>query len=81
MRITVRFFAILKDRAGTSETTLELASGSTVASALESLSKRFPDLQRDCNRIAFAVNRSYVKPDQVLRDGDELALIPPVSGG
>jgi molybdopterin synthase catalytic subunit len=81
VRITIRFFAILKDRAGVAETSLELPPGATVAAAIESLVNRFPDLRRDCARVAFAVNRSYVRPDHVLADGDELALIPPVSGG
>jgi molybdopterin converting factor subunit 1 len=81
VRITVRFFAILKDRAGVAETALELPPQSTVAAAIEGLTTRFPGLTRDCARIAFAVNRNYVKPDYLLNEGDELALIPPVSGG
>jgi molybdopterin synthase catalytic subunit len=81
VRINVRFFAILKDRTGESGTSLELPRDSTVATAIESVAKQFPDLARDCNRIAFAVNRSYVKSDYILTEGDELALIPPVSGG
>lgn len=81
MRITVRFFAILKDRAGVAETSLELPADATVRDALSLLVKRFPDIERDVKRIALAVNRAYVKLDEALRDGDELALIPPVSGG
>jgi molybdopterin synthase catalytic subunit len=81
VRITVRFFAILKDRAGASEATLDLPPQTTVSTAVETLLVRFPAIQGDCKRVAFAVNRAYVKPDHVLCDGDELALIPPVSGG
>ena len=82
MRITVRLFAILKDRAGgVGEMTLELPDRTTVSAAVEQLVSRYPAIKSDCHRIAFAVNRDYVKPDQVLAEGDELALIPPVSGG
>ncbi|HEY7088964.1 MAG TPA: molybdopterin converting factor subunit 1 [Tepidisphaeraceae bacterium] len=81
MRITVRFFAILKDRAGVGEAKIELPEGSTVSAAVESIAARFAGVRSDLNRAAFAVNRNYAKPEQVLRDGDELALIPPVSGG
>ena len=82
MRITVRLFAILKDRAGgVGETTLELPQGTTVSAAVEQLVTRYPAIRSDCARTAFAVNRDYVKPDHPLADGDELALIPPVSGG
>lgn len=81
MRITVRFFAVLKDRAGLSESALDLPEGCTISMALESLSKQYPAIRRDLQRAAFAVNRTYVKPDSILNDNDELALIPPVSGG
>ena len=81
MKVTVRFFAILKDRAGVAETTLELPGPATVATAVGQLAARFPDLEKDLHRVAYAVNRSYVRHDAMLSDGDELALIPPVSGG
>jgi molybdopterin synthase sulfur carrier subunit len=81
VRITVKFFAILRDRASTSETTLDVPPQSSVATAIETLSARFPAIAADLKRVAVAVNRSYVKRDALLHDGDELALIPPVSGG
>ena len=81
MRITVRFFAILKDRTGMSETRLDLPSESTVSTAVAMISERFPAIKSDLKRTALAVNRSYEKPETILHDGDELALIPPVSGG
>ena len=81
MRITVRFFAILKDRAGTDQTLLDLTPGSTVDDAVQSIKGCYPNVAKDLSRTAFAVNRNYVKPQSVLKDGDELALIPPVSGG
>jgi molybdopterin converting factor subunit 1 len=81
VRITVKFFAILRDRAKTSETMLDLPPHSNIAAAMEKLAEQFPVIANDLNRVAIAVNRNYAKADALLHDGDELALIPPVSGG
>ncbi len=81
MRVSVKLFAILRDRAGVGELDLELAAGATVADAAEALGERLPALRGLAARVAYAVNRSYVKAATELSDGDELALIPPVSGG
>lgn len=81
MRVRVKLFAILRERANTSELTLELAEGATVAAAAELLAVRFPILRDHLPKVAFAVNRSYSPPTTILTDGDELAVIPPVSGG
>lgn len=81
VQITVRFFAILRDRAGLDQTVLQLPEGATVRTAARTLSERLPAISRDLERTAFAVNREYADQQQVLHDGDELALIPPVSGG
>jgi molybdopterin converting factor subunit 1 len=76
MVVTVRLFAMLRERAGASEVTLELPDGARVRDALDSLG----DLARGLP-LVMAVNREYAPEDQVLDAGDELALIPPVSGG
>lgn len=81
MRITIKLFAILRDRAGVSETSIELPDASDVSSACAVLCERFPSIRDFLPRVAHAVNRSYVSPSTTLHDGDELALIPPVSGG
>lgn len=81
MTIRVRLFAILRDRAGAAETSLDLPPGSTVAQALAPLLGQLPSLGPDLPRCGYAVNHAYVPPHTVLHDGDELALIPPVSGG
>lgn len=78
-QLRVRFFAILKDRAGTPETSLPHVAD--VATALAELAKRFPAIEPLLANTAVAVNRNYVQRDHMLRAGDELALIPPVSGG
>jgi len=81
MRITIRLFALLKDRAGTDRITLDLPEKSTIATAVEQLRHSLPALADHLHHIAFALNRSYTQSNTPLQDGDELALIPPVSGG
>ena len=76
MEVTVRLFAMLRERAGASELTLELPDGARVRDALDSLGDVAAGLP-----LVMAVNREYAPDDQVLAAGDELALIPPVSGG
>jgi molybdopterin synthase catalytic subunit len=77
MEVTVRLFAILRERAGTRELTLELPDGARVSDALAQLR----DISPPELPLVMAVNREYAPEDQVLDPGDELALIPPVSGG
>jgi molybdopterin synthase catalytic subunit len=77
MEVTVRLFAILRERAGTRELTLELPEGARVSDALAQLREVAPPELP----LVMAVNREYAPEDQVLDPGDELALIPPVSGG
>jgi molybdopterin converting factor subunit 1 len=81
MRVTVKLFAILRERAGVSTVELELPEGSTVEAAAGKLLEGIPALSEHLMKSAFAVNRAYGRRDAVLHDGDELALIPPVSGG
>lgn len=81
MTVRVRLFAGVREKAGVSEFRLELPDSASVADAQARLVDRFPALGGQVGRCAFAVNRSYVRLDHALRDGDELAVIPPVSGG
>ena len=81
MRVTVKLFAILRDRAGVSALELELPAGATVASASEMLVAKLPAVREHLRNVAFAVNRSYTPATTPLNDGDELAIIPPVTGG
>jgi molybdopterin synthase catalytic subunit len=76
VEITVRLFAVLRERAGSREMTLELPDGARVRDALSALGGLADGLP-----LVMAVNREYAAEDQVLDPGDELALIPPVSGG
>ena len=76
MEVTVRLFAMLRERAGAREVTLSLPDGARVSDALAELGSIAEGLP-----LVMAVNREYADADQVLDAGDELALIPPVSGG
>ena len=81
MTIKVKLFAILRERAGTAEISKQIAEGSTVAQVWQTLQNDYPKLAGPTFRLLYAVNQNYVSPVHVLRDGDELAIIPPVSGG
>lgn len=81
MKVKVRLFARLADLAGTRETEVELGEGLSVAEAFRVLCQRFPEMADHAGSLMYAVNAEYVSPDHPLRAGDELALIPPVSGG
>jgi molybdopterin synthase catalytic subunit len=81
MRVRVLLFASLRERAGCAELDLELAEGAGVEAARKAIEARFPKLLTDA-RAAAAVNGEYARdPGQVLHEGDELAFLPPVSGG
>lgn len=81
MKITVRFFAIVRDRIGMDRVELDLPEGSTISIARKELARRFESIAPLLPRAAMAVNREYVRDDFQMKDGDELAIIPPVSGG
>ena len=81
MRIRVKLFAIIKERAGVGEIDLELPAGADVGAAASAMKERFPAVSCFLDRCAFAVNQAYTAKDTVLNDGDDLAVIPPVSGG
>lgn len=82
MTVTVRLFAVLRERAGSDRMELQLPDGATVADALQALSK-IPSLAGLLERVPvqMAVNRDYASPGTALSPHDELALIPPLSGG
>ena len=81
MRIRLRYFASLRERLGRSEETVEVPATATVATVWEMLTKEHPELIEIERSIAFAVAQEYVDKTQPLQDNDELAFIPPVSGG
>jgi molybdopterin converting factor subunit 1 len=81
MKVRVKFFAILRERAGTAEVVKEMADGSSVADLWRELQKDYAKLDVPGIRMLYAVNQNYVGVDQALKDHDEVVFIPPVSGG
>lgn len=81
MHVTVRLFARLRDIAGTGELTRELPVGATAGVLWESLADEYAELAAYRDTVSTAVNEEYSKMSQALADGDEVAFLPPVSGG
>jgi molybdopterin converting factor subunit 1 len=81
MHVRILFFGILKDLAGKSSDSLELPEGSSVREVLSLCSVQTPRLRESLASIAVAVNQEYAGPETALKSGDEVALLPPVSGG
>jgi molybdopterin converting factor subunit 1 len=81
MKVKVKFFAMLRERAGAGEIAREMKEGGTVADLWETLKKDYPRLAPVDTRLLYAVNQNYVRPDHILKENDEVAFVPPVSGG
>jgi molybdopterin synthase catalytic subunit len=81
MHVTVLFFGVLKDLVGRSQETLELAAGARLETVFQHYASEYPRLQQMADSIALARNQEFADPETALRDGDEVALMPPVSGG
>ncbi len=81
MKVKVLLFAQMKEDARASHLDVELQSGATVRDVWESVLESLPKYRGLDSSMAFAVNAEYANKDAVVRDGDEIALIPPVSGG
>ena len=79
--MTVKLFARLRDIAGVAELTREVAPGATVGAVWNGLAADFPELVRYERSISSAVNADYSRMDAQVREGDEVAFLPPVSGG
>jgi molybdopterin converting factor subunit 1 len=81
MRVTVRLFARLRESAGAGECDIEVAPGAPVADVWRALISRYPALEPFGGSVSCAVNAEFARFDAPLRDGDEVAFLPPVSGG
>lgn len=81
MRVTVQFFARLRELAGRAEWTCDVPDGSTVADVWRAGVARFPDIAALGTSLSCAVNADFSRMDAAVRDGDEIAFLPPVSGG
>jgi molybdopterin synthase catalytic subunit len=81
MRIQVLYFAAARERTKTAREEIDVPEGTTAGALATLLGERHAELRSILGRLRLAVNQDFAEPAQVLREGDEVALIPPVSGG
>lgn len=81
MRLRVKLFATYGEIAGSKEFAWTAKEGERLGDFLDALFQKYPRLAGHRQTMLLAVNHSFAPPDEVLHDGDEIALMPPVSGG
>lgn len=81
MQVTIRFFARLRDIAGTPELVRDMPAGASVETLWHALAGEFPQMAPYRSSISVAVNAEYARFTQALAAGDEVVFLPPVSGG
>jgi molybdopterin converting factor subunit 1 len=80
-QVSIRLFAHFRERAGAPAITIEVPDAATVATVRHRLGRLWPDAVSLLEKSAVAVNEEYAAADRVIQSGDDVALIPPVSGG
>ena len=81
MRIKVLYFSSIKDKIGITSENIKIAENSTVSDLIKLLSEKYPQIKDSLKNSMFAVNEEYASIEQELKEGDTVAIIPPVSGG
>lgn len=81
MQVRVLFFGVLRELLGRGSDTLPLSAGATVGDVLAHYAQAAPQLKKFLPSLALSINSEYASADERLADGDEVALLPPVSGG
>jgi molybdopterin converting factor subunit 1 len=81
VRVTIRLFARLRDIAGSGDLAREAHAGATVGDVWRGLVAEFPEMARYESSVSSAVNADYARMTVAVADGDEIAFLPPVSGG
>ena len=81
MELKVRLFALYRERAGGNTVSVTLSDGATVADLTDEIRRQIPNLAPPEVKIVVAVNTDYADSDIILQPGDDVCLIPPVSGG
>ena len=81
MNVRLLYFAVLRDITGKSDAVVSLKEGTRASDVWQNLRAEYPQLADYRQPPMIAVNESYAAPETVLREGDELAFIPPVAGG
>lgn len=81
MKIVVKYFALFRDITGTDQDTVVIAEGLSVSELLETIRTKYPDMEKTKRDVLVSVNRNFATHEVKLKDGDEVAIFPPVSGG
>lgn len=81
LTVNVKLFAAYQEVCGVPELVLEFPTGTTVAGVRDRLISQHPELSRWRDITRFGINLEFVEPERTLQNGDEVVLIPPVSGG
>mgnify|MGYP001159520412 FL=1 len=81
MKVTVKTFAALRDIIGSANVEIDVSSDATVREVLRAVNELYPKMDKIASQIMIAVNMEYVDLDHAVHQNDEVALIPPVSGG
>ncbi|MFM7887358.1 MAG: MoaD/ThiS family protein [Pseudanabaena sp.] len=81
IQVTVKLFAIFQEVFATDKIHLDIESGATVSQIFDRLVNQQPSLEKWRSLTRYAINLNFAEPHTILSDGDEVALIPPVSGG
>jgi len=81
MRVTIRLFARLRDLVGAGELACDVPAGARVSDVWRSLAERHPGVAPHASSVSAAINADFARMDAPVADGDEVAFLPPVSGG
>jgi molybdopterin converting factor subunit 1 len=81
MKIKLKLFAFFRQALGASDLQYEIGSGATAKDLLDDIISKHPTLEKSRNHVVITINQQAVHPDAPLHEGDEVAILPPVSGG
>ena len=81
MKIKLRFFGQLRDLTKVEESEIEVRDGANVGDLVWIVGERFPNVREHLKVVSFSVDNEYASKDQCLEDGNEVGLLPPISGG
>ncbi len=81
MKIKVLYFSSIKDKLKKKEDLLDISENTTLEDVISLLKEKYPEIAESLDKSMFAVNEEYANKDKILKEGDTVAVIPPVSGG
>ncbi len=81
MKIKVLYFSSIKDKLKKKEDILDITENTTLEDVISLLKEKYPEIAESLDKSMFAVNEEYADKDKILKEGDTVAVIPPVSGG